>query len=241
MIYGAGDSLLIDADSGLLTQLATGAVPAGQYFIPLAIHPSGSFIYGKLLPGGGLSAGSISPTTGQVSLVAGSPFGGLIFNQVTIDSSGKYAFAIGVIDSGVYSAPDTLVTFAIDPTTGALSLLNSATFPPSLGSVLAHPSHEFLYLTVEGNNTILAYSIGGNGNLSPIAGSPFSTGGSGLLYQSSLVTDAGGMFLYVGNIFGSAAGTISGFMIDQTTGALTSIAGSPFPFEGAPSALAIVK
>jgi 6-phosphogluconolactonase len=240
---GSIDSRLIDANSGSLTLLATrGTPPLGTLFNPLAMHPSGSFIYGESTSfgvSGGISAGSISPTTGEVSVVAGSPFGGIALNQVAIDSSGKYAFATYFIDG--FTPGETLVTFAIDPTTGALSVVNSAAFPSpnQISRVFAHPSREFLYIAGWNNNSILAYSIAADGSLTPIAGSPFSTG----LDASSMVTDDTGKFLYVAHIYSAffQPGTISGFMIDQTTGALTPIAGSPLLLDDSPRALAVAK
>ncbi len=240
---GTIDARLIDANSGSLTLLATHSGLPNTSYDPLAMHPSGSFIYGDFLSfnmSSGIWAGSISPTTGEVSLVAGSPFGGMALNQVAIDSSGKYAFATYFIDDG-FTPGETLVTFAIDPTTGALSVVNSAAFPSpnQISRVFAHPSREFLYIAGWNNNSILAYSIAADGSLTPIAGSPFSTVG---LNPSSMVTDDTGKFLYVAQPFEGiiGAGTISGFMIDQTTGALTPIAGSPLVVS-APMALAVAK
>jgi 6-phosphogluconolactonase len=239
---GTLEARLIDANSGSLTLLATHSAPPNTLYDPLAMHPSNSFIYGDFLSFGissGIWAGSISPTTGEVSVVAGSPFGGMALNQVAIDSSGKYAFATYFIDG--FTPGETLVTFAIDPTTGALSVVNSAAFPSpnQISRVFAHPSREFLYIAGWNNNSILAYSIAADGSLTPIAGSPFSTVG---LNPSSMVTDDTGKFLYVAQPFEGiiGAGTISGFMIDQTTGALTPIAGSPLVVS-APMALAVAK
>ena len=43
--------------------------------------------------------------------------------------------------------------------------------------VLAAPLRaQFVYVTCYGNNTVLAYSIGSNGALTPVPGSPVATG-----------------------------------------------------------------
>ena len=78
-----------------------------------------------------------------------------------------------------------------------------------------------------GSNTVSALSVGTNGALAAIAGSPYSTGGTG---------DGGGFFagnravvsnklLFASN---SMSADVSVFTIDPTSGALTTVLGSPF-------------
>lgn len=84
-----------------------------------------------------------------------------------------------------------------------------------------------------GTNTVSAFSVDANGALSPIAGSPFATGGSGV---------GGGFFaanrMTVGQVrkllFAANEQTtnISVFSIDPATGAPTLVPGSPFPISG---------
>jgi hypothetical protein len=149
---------------------------------------------------------------------------GLIFNLVTIILPVNTHSRLADRQRCEQQRPRYSVTFAIDPTTG-VEPSEFRYLPTSLGSVLAHPSRVSPY--GGGNNTILAYSIGGNGNLTP-PGSPLRQGSGCSISRPWLLTAE---CSYVGNIFGSAAGT-SRFRIDQTTGALTSIAGSLL-FEGA--------
>ena len=78
-----------------------------------------------------------------------------------------------------------------------------------------------------GGNTVSVLSVGTNGALTPIAGSPFQTGGTGDgggFYAPNRVVVSGKL------LFASNAGSadVSVFMIDPTSGALTSISGSPF-------------
>ena len=66
-----------------------------------------------------------------------------------------------------------------------------------------------------------AYAIGANGALTPVAGSPYSTGN----YPLGAASDPDGKVLSVAN---SLDGTISTFNIDARSGGLTEISGSPF-------------
>jgi 6-phosphogluconolactonase (cycloisomerase 2 family) len=83
-------------------------------------------------------------------------------------------------------------------------------------------------------NTVSGFSVGPGGALSPIAGSPFSTGGAGNSGIGNLAAtreaiSTAGRFLYVGN---SGSSNISGFSINPATGFLTPVPGSPFAAGG---------
>ena len=82
-------------------------------------------------------------------------------------------------------------------------------------------------------NTISAFSAAANGALSPIPGSPFTTGGTGAgggSFSSNRITAAVVKnFLFAGN---SGSNNVSAFSIDPVTGVLTSVPGSPFATAG---------
>ena len=86
----------------------------------------------------------------------------------------------------------------------------------------------------QGPNTISAFSVDANGALTPIAGSPFATGGSGIgggFFAANRVTiGTAGKFLFAAN---EQTNNVSVFSIDPATGALTLVLGSPFPTGGA--------
>jgi 6-phosphogluconolactonase len=246
IIYGSTGSdivtMFIDAESGTLMQLADS--PGFAPFLSMAENPAGTFLYAAAAAQGssstvGVWVGSISPTTGVVTTVAGSPFAGTGTSAVTVDPLGRFVFAVKP-DLGD-GAGSELLSFTIDATTGALRLLNSTTygFPAFLGDVLVHPSAKFLYVTREGDNTIMVFAIDAAGNLTPVAGSPFSAG-VGAINPNFMATDPEGKFLYVANYTGGAApATVSGFTVDASSGALTPVAGSPYPTGGAPDSIVI--
>lgn len=84
-----------------------------------------------------------------------------------------------------------------------------------------------------GPTSVSAFSIGAGGTLSPVAGSPFATGGAGLglgLFASNRITaSVSGNLLYVSNC---GTNNVSGFSINASTGVLTTIPGSPFATGG---------
>ena len=101
------------------------------------------------------------------------------------------------------------------------------------GDALAQGQFVYINNNQLPNNTVSAFSVAANGALTPIAGSPFPTGGVG-----GFGGDAGaqrtdicpvGNFLYVTN---SSSNNISAFSINPMTGVLTPVAGSPFAVPG---------
>jgi 6-phosphogluconolactonase (cycloisomerase 2 family) len=89
-----------------------------------------------------------------------------------------------------------------------------------------------------GSNTVSALSVGTDGTLTPIAGSPFPTGGTGDgggFYATNRAV-VNGKLLFVSN---AVSGDVSVFTIDPTSGALTAAPGSPFKTGAAAGASAL--
>jgi len=101
-------------------------------------------------------------------------------------------------------------------------------------SIVRDNGYVYVNNNVSGPNTVSAFSVDANGALTPIAGSPFATGGSGVgggFFAANRATIATvRKFLFVAN---EQTNNISVFSIDPATGALTSVPGSPFPTGGA--------
>ena len=95
-------------------------------------------------------------------------------------------------------------------------------------------------INIPGQNAVIALMNDGAGNLSPVAGSPFATGGTGVAGVGNLLNDiqwdsddelainAAGTLLYAVN---GHSNDFSGFNVNAD-GSLTIIPGSPFPSHG---------
>jgi 6-phosphogluconolactonase (cycloisomerase 2 family) len=101
------------------------------------------------------------------------------------------------------------------------------------------PAHGGLieaFVTNAGSNNVSAYVVAGDGGLTPVVGSSFPVGEA----PSSLDANYNIYpvpFLFVAN---SKSNDISVFSVDDSTGVLTAVAGSPFPSGGtAPSSIAV--
>jgi len=131
----------------------------------------------------------------------------------------------------------------------ALAALGAALLVIGAGKV--HAAGKALYLqsanTAEGQNSIVAYQRGADGELSPMAGSPFLTGGTGIDNSTNgklgpndndtpIVRSPDGKHLFAVN---GHSNTIAVFDIGDD-GSLRHVSGSPFPSMGVgPVSLAV--
>jgi 6-phosphogluconolactonase (cycloisomerase 2 family) len=226
------DVFSIDGTMGTLA-FASLLTEAQAQFRHVGIDPSGNFLYGinVAVRGGGVYVYRITPNTGALAAVPGSPFATPDEPwDIAVHASGKFLYTCMTHTQGV-------VGFSIDGSTGALTVIPGSPFPSDVqpGSVTADPSGKFLYVHTLGG-TISAYTIdAGTGALTAIPGSPFSAGPSS---AGGVTVEPSGKFLYVANFANSS---IYVFNIDQNAGVLNAVPGSPFPAGTPPNYLTSVK
>ena len=125
-----------------------------------------------------------------------------ILSSVTVDPSGKFAYAAN-------ESSNNISVYTINQTTGALvagTAVATGTYPTSVVTVLVGSS-EFAYVTNSGDGTIWFYSINSsNGNLTYLG--KVTTG----MYPASVTVDPLGRFAYVANMGG---GNISVYKINS--------------------------
>jgi 6-phosphogluconolactonase (cycloisomerase 2 family) len=168
-----------------------------------------------------VSAFSVNSATGALTKVHGSPFaaGGTDpIAMVAYWHGGNYNLYVANAGSHNLSA------YSIDQGTGALAPLSPGPSTIATGnnptSVVVAPSASVVYVANHGgSNDISAFST----DLTEVSGSPFPAGGNPL----SLAVGGGGKFLYSANPDATNP-SISGFSVDQTSGALSPLSGSPF-------------
>jgi 6-phosphogluconolactonase len=114
-------------------------------------------------------------------------------------------------------------------TSGSLTSLSGFT-PPTIAAsgadAMVIVNKSFLYVP-NANATLSAFAINhSNGALTQITGSPYTLPNNSINGTAdSAVSDPKGQFLFVGS---EGQGAIWVYQIDQTSGALTSVSGSPF-------------
>jgi 6-phosphogluconolactonase (cycloisomerase 2 family) len=118
--------------------------------------------------------------------------------------------------------------FSINRVNGGLTTISGSPFPAQAAddTLALDPNGRFLFVGGEFASSISVYQINATtGALTPAPGSPFQS--FNLVFANSLTVDGTGKFLYVGQTF--STNPVVAFSIDQTTGGLTEITGSPFP------------
>jgi|GEM_PF-5299629 6-phosphogluconolactonase len=171
----------------------------------------------------GIYAYLLNPATGELTDVPGSPFNTASNSfAVATSPSGTFVFvsnlAIEEGDPPTTLGENSILAYRHDHITGVLALSGKTTLSSSPGALLMHPSGKFLY-TITGG--VLGFTVDPNtGNLALIQ-LPEQIEGGG---ASGIAIDPTGQFFYVA----TTSNQISGFRVDQTTGTMTELPGSPF-------------
>ena len=176
-----------------------------------------------------ISGYTIDAATGLLTPVPGSPFASGVPEPfgISLDPQGRFIYVVG-------GATGSVASFAVNAATGALTPAPGSPYVTGADiaeGVATDPQGKFVYVVTftigVTDGAVAVYSVDGTtGALTPVAGSPFDSGGAG---SQSAAPDPTGQFLYITN---SQSNTVSGFSVNTTTGALTPVTGSPFASQG---------
>ena len=237
----------INGTTGALTEIDGSPFPAGTNPRSVAVDPTGQFAYVANFHylSNNVSAYSIDGSTGALTPVAGSPFpAGTNPISVTVDPTGQFAYVAncGFTCFTGGGGMGNVSGYTIDGTTGALVPVLGSPFPAGTNprSVAVDPTGQFAYVanfgSFEFEGDVSAYTINGTtGALTRVAGSPFPAG----MDPISVTVDPTGQFTYVASYNFGAPGNVSAYTINGTTGALTEVAGSPFPAGTSPGSVTV--
>jgi 6-phosphogluconolactonase (cycloisomerase 2 family) len=191
----------------------------------IAVDPSSRFVYSANLGAGNISGYTITPSTGVISSMLPSPFSaGAGPDAITIDPTGRFLY----VGNFAGAISDSIKAYAIDAASGSLSSIGSALLTPQPRALAAHPNGKFLFAVNSGQDTITSFSIAADaGALSEVSTS--TSFGSTL---AGIALSGDGRFLYVSSLGNQQTGVdvdqIYAFAVDENTGVLLAIAGSPF-------------
>jgi 6-phosphogluconolactonase len=176
----------IDPTNGALDPVANSPVDAGGHLYSVAIHPKGTFVYTVDNEADVLLAYRITPITGVLEPVgAPLPTDGAPIT-VAVDPKGRFVYV------GTSTSIDV---FTIDPTDGALSLPEGASFAiPGAAFIAPDPSGAFVYVSWTGAGGMGVYGVEpASGALSAIPGSPLFPDA---IHGGAVVFHPSGSFLY---------------------------------------------
>lgn len=247
----------------------------GTYPTSVAIDSTGTFLYvtftyqnGYTPASPGPGGVSIFPINSDLSLgtpstlnVGNQPIGVAVAAPVCVTSpivtgnptcttgtgsaAGVFNTYVYVVDQEVAAGKPTVLGFAQNMKTGALTQLSgttttsagllqgvSAGVTPS--AIAVDGTASFVYVTDQETNQILGYNIARSttGNLTAMPSSPFGTGA----LPVSITIDPRAQFVYTAN---SNAGTVGSYAINQATGSLSAVAGSTFTAQAGTGCVAI--
>jgi 6-phosphogluconolactonase len=224
---------LINPDGSMTVQ--NGGKIAAQDVVPTVMQVDST---GAYLLAAGVSTSTatqaiaiyqINATTGLLTAVTGSPLALYTGKASTPTVFTPTGMTITPNNTFVYVSLASLgVQILTLGANGALSAGSApsilAPFPTSSSpadyGLTSDPGSKFLFVS-EFNTGLRVFSIGTNGALSEVSGSPYVTGTG----PSGVIMDSTGAYVYVAN---KGSNNISGFTLNATSGALTAISGSPF-------------
>jgi 6-phosphogluconolactonase len=228
-------SVMAIQSNGSLTKVGTfhtgGSGNAGNGFDAVRrviVSPDNKFIFASNAGSNDVSVFTVDKSTGSLSLVPGSPFstGGNGCDGIGLAATPDMSFLFA---SNTCSSNVSVFKIAGD---GSLVLLGTPTPTGNLPVDMKVTSDGKFLMTSLFSFTgglIAVFSIGNDGSLTPVAGSPFPDGGPSGAFTTSLETNCAGDRLFVVSASGLPA--IDVFRIDAT-GSLTHIPNSPFAAPG---------
>ena len=207
----------VNPASGVLTAVAGSPFPTPTGDTSIAVSRDFKFLYAADFGLNQISAFSVN-SDGSLSPLLGTPFpaGNGPVSVVTHPT----ADFLYVSNQG----SGEVMVFIIDP-----QLTNSSSVAignaPLFGTMTSDGTR--FYQTVSSLAQISGFSVSAsNGSLTPINGSPFSTG----FFPRTITIDPAGKFLYatISSSFMGTSTSVYGYAIDAASGGLTAIPGSPF-------------
>jgi len=211
----------------LVTTVLTGPVfTITTRYTPVAVASVGALFYVANAEGS-VSAFQAS-ADGTVTELAGSPFPA---------GSGPAAIVAADQPNLLYvanSQSNNVSGYSLEPNTFVPRPLAGSPYTTGEGpaSIVIAPANSpnpfgprLVMVADKLSSNISAFSVAGDGSLSPVPGSPFPVGGA----PSSVATGTTIAPLNFAYVTIPASNKIAGYSIDGSSGALTPLAGSPFP------------
>jgi len=219
-VYG----YVVDASTGSLSPTGQASQLAHSAPTRVVADATGHHLYVINTGSKDINAYIIDRKNGNLTNPPGSPFAiGQAPNDLRVHSSGKFVY-VTVESGGVYA-------FAVQKD-GSLRVVPGSPFPTQADpwGLSISRNGKYLYVTDYGPGTIDAFSINKiDGTLTPVPGSPFTeepVGQGGCTTGAlEISTDATGKFLIVPR---ACVSMINVYRIDQSTGTITDVPGSPF-------------
>ncbi len=210
----------INTNGSITVQNNGTAVASGFIASALQVDTTGAYLI--------VSSASLSTTNAVVTVYSIASTTGLLtsLGNLTVSKPGaSNRMTIAANNVNVFLTLGTGGTeaFTFNATKGTLTDVGNLPVLAATNAdqaVATNPSGTFAFVTETGTGGVRVLTIGTNGGLTEVAGSPFAAGTG----PTGVVVDASGSYVYVTN---RTDNTVSGFVL-AANGTLTAISGSPF-------------
>ena len=166
-----------------------------------------TFVYVSNAQDGNIDAYTMDTSTGALTPIGKAEAAKLVM-PMTVSPNKKYLYAVA------RSQPTRVLTYAIDPATGALSQKASAPLPDSMPYVSTDQTGRFLFTASYGGDKLAVSPIGENGLVEAEAIQVIPTGRN----AHSILPDRSNKFVYAATL---GANQVLQFTFDSKTGKLT--------------------
>lgn len=212
----------VNASTGALTQIPGSPFAAGSAPDAVAVSPSGQFLYEANQVDNTIWVYSIDAETGALTPI-GSPFAaGITPTSLTMDPQGRFLYVSENDQNDDYF---NFLGYTINSGTGALTPISSgimeANYEGPRGAAI-DPAGKYLFqINYFGYDWgVDSYSINGS-----TGGTIFTGFGDGSNVPSAVAVHPSGQFVYVTD---DRSDYVAAYTLDNTTGYLTRIPGSPY-------------
>jgi len=209
---GSLSEFSVNQTTGALTALTGVPVWPGRPY-SVAIDPSSQYVYVANAVANTLSSYSLNATTGALTpLARGATLTGRdwpialnIHSSVSTPTAASFSSSYAYVTNG--NAAGSVGAYQVNATTGALSLLNTATFGSMQEPVAAavERSGTRLAVVTRAGNSLWSYNLTPTGALTSIGAGGFTVGG----LPSAVALDTSGRFAYVANANSVSVFTLS--------------------------------
>lgn len=236
---------IIDRKEGRL--IPNGLAAASHFPSAVAVHPSNKYVFVTTQSNTELHVYSLGGS-GRLQEIIGSPLQAQVASPfaITFDHSGRYVYVAGRVSGNIMGFSFDVNTAQLKPIPGMPVSAEQRT-----RQLAVHPSGKFLYAVNVYSDNVSAFKIDqSTGMLSKVPGSPFSVGFATMdmmipmtdipegINQGpyNIEIHPSGDFLYVPNWMSAS---VSAFKINQTSGSLELVKGSPFKSDPHPYDVAL--
>lgn len=221
----------ISASNGALSPIAGSPFPAAANPVWIAFTPDGTFAYVSNKGGNSVSQYSVSAAGVLTALSPATVGTAESPEDLTVDSGGTHLYV--PMGTGNTVGGVQVYTIGTGGTLTAAGGLNQVGIGPVFVDI--DPSGQFAYVSSggTGGTGVYGFSISATtGELTALTGSPWATGPAGSATAAEpqfLTIDPSGKFGYSAD---EGTGTVTGFAINNTTGALAQVPNSPYSLPG---------